>query len=106
LLHNDWPVFFSNLSVIILKNKRLAHIVKACRDISGKELFQYLDAGRASSSVDSGMVNDSIKEGTDFSAKDFRTWAGSLSLLISLKSLMQSVTEINFKRTLYWRLAW
>lgn len=76
--------------------------MKACRDIPGKELFQYLDDNGIRCSVDSGMVNDYIKEGTgkDFSAKDFRTWAGSLSLLVSLKSLSQSAEQNDIKKTI------
>ena len=65
---------------IPLKNKRLAAIVKQCRDIPGKTLFQYYDEEGNRRAIDSGMVNGYIKEatGTGFSAKDFRTWAGSL----------------------------
>jgi DNA topoisomerase-1 len=64
---------------ITLKNKRLTRILKQCRDIPGKELFQYYDGNGKRNSIDSGMVNSYIKEATnnDFSAKDFRTWAGS-----------------------------
>lgn len=64
---------------ITVRSKRLARIVQACKDISGKELFQYYDAEGNRKSVDSGMVNTYIREaaGQDFTAKDFRTWAGS-----------------------------
>jgi DNA topoisomerase I len=65
---------------IPLKNKKLAAIVKQCRDIPGKTLFQYFDEEGNRKAIDSGMVNNYIKEatGVEFSAKDFRTWAGSL----------------------------
>jgi len=65
---------------ISVKNKRLAKIVKACRDIPGKELFQYYTPEGVKKSIDSGMVNTYIKEitGDDFTAKDFRTWSGTL----------------------------
>lgn len=74
---------------ITLKNKRLAKIVKACRDIPGKELFQYVNEEGVRCTVDSGMVNNYIKEatGNDFTAKDFRTWAGSLTVLSCFKTL-------------------
>lgn len=74
---------------ITLKNKRLAKIVKACRDIPGKELFQYMNEEGVRCSVDSGMVNNYIREatGNDFTAKDFRTWAGSLTILCCFKNL-------------------
>jgi DNA topoisomerase-1 len=79
---------------ITLRNKRLAHIIKQCRDIPGQELFQYYDAEGARHGIDSGMVNDYIREaaGADFTAKDFRTWAGSMNLLRSLKSLENAVS--------------
>jgi DNA topoisomerase-1 len=74
---------------VSLKNKKLARIVKQCRDIPGKELFQYFDADGKRKSIDSGMVNQYVKEftGEDFTAKDFRTWAGCLNLLRAFKSI-------------------
>jgi DNA topoisomerase-1 len=82
---------------VSLRNRKLARAVKECRDIPGKELFQYYDANHNRKSIDSGMVNSYLKEvtGSDFTAKDFRTWAGSLSILRELKSIGEasSVTE-------------
>jgi DNA topoisomerase-1 len=65
---------------IRLKDRKLAAIIKQCRDIPGKTLFQYYDSEGKQRPIDSGMVNSYIKEATsmEFSAKDFRTWAGSL----------------------------
>lgn len=65
---------------IQLKDRKLASIIKQCRDIPGKTLFQYYDEQGKQNTIDSGMVNSYIKEATsqEFSAKDFRTWAGSL----------------------------
>lgn len=87
---------------IMLKSKRLAKIVKACRDIPGKELFQYLNEDGTASTIDSGMVNNYIKEATgkDFSAKDFRTWAGSLSILSSFKAQKEALTENEIKKNI------
>jgi DNA topoisomerase-1 len=78
---------------ITLQNKRLARVIKECRDIPGEELFQYYDGHGRARDVDSGMVNEYIKEisGSDFSAKDFRLWAGSLNLLRSLNSMGQAL---------------
>lgn len=72
-----------------LKNKRLAKIVKACRDIPGKELFQYYTPDGEKKSIDSGMVNEYIKRisGGDFTAKDFRTWAGTVHAFLAFKQL-------------------
>ncbi|HTF16584.1 MAG TPA: hypothetical protein VK658_00855 [Chryseolinea sp.] len=85
---------------ITLKNKRLARIVKACRDIPGKELFQYFNEDGVRCSIDSGMVNDYLRETTtkDFSAKDFRTWAGTLSILSSFKSIGQAATQSEIRK--------
>jgi len=65
---------------IRLHDRRLAHIVKACRDIPGQRLFQYQDEDGEYHSVYSEDVNDYLHEitGQDFSAKDFRTWAGTV----------------------------
>jgi DNA topoisomerase-1 len=72
-----------------LKSKRLARLVKQCRDIPGKELFQYYDADGHRRSIDSGMVNTYIKEisGGQFTAKDFRTWIGTVHALLAFKEL-------------------
>jgi DNA topoisomerase I len=85
---------------VTLKNKRLAKIVQACKDIPGKELFQYIDEIGVRASIDSGMINNYIKEATgkDFSAKDFRTWAGTLSILTSFKVLGICKTQTEIKR--------
>jgi DNA topoisomerase-1 len=74
---------------VTLRNKRLARIVAQCQDIPGKELFEYYDEEGSRKAVDSGMVNAYIKEGTggDFSAKIFRTWAGSLHALEAFRDM-------------------
>ena len=81
---------------VSLKNKRLAKVVQQCKDIPGKELFQYYDKDGQRRSIDSGTVNAYIKEvtGDVFTAKDFRTWAGCLHLLMAFKNmnLAESVT--------------
>ncbi|HEX4374127.1 MAG TPA: DNA topoisomerase IB [Puia sp.] len=89
--------------VINLKSKKLATIVKKCRDIPGKELFQYYNEKGERKSVDSGMVNDYIKNisGNNFSAKDFRTWSGTVHCVIAFKELgfFESQTEAKKKIT-------
>lgn len=74
---------------ITLQNKKLARIVQQCRDIPGKELFQYYDENGKRNPVDSGMVNQYIQQytGDAFSAKDFRTWAGCLNLLRAFRHI-------------------
>jgi DNA topoisomerase-1 len=85
---------------ISLKNKKLAKIVKECRDIPGKELFQYYDDKGERRGIDSGSVNQYIKEasGSDFSAKDFRLWAGSLNILSCFKSIGAFESQADCKK--------
>ena len=85
-----------------LRNKRLAKVVKQCRDIPGKELFQYYDEEGVRKSIDSGEVNNYIKEASqkEFTAKDFRTWAGSLSFLRSLKAIGEAITDTERKKNI------
>lgn len=82
---------------IRLHSKRLARVVSQCREIPGKELFQYYDSDGSRHSIDSGMVNQYIHEavGEEFTAKDFRTWAGSLHALEALRGVGEAagVTE-------------
>jgi DNA topoisomerase-1 len=63
-----------------LEDRRLARIVKACRDLPGYELFQYVDDDGGRQVIDSGDVNAYLREvtGEAFTAKDFRTWAGTV----------------------------
>jgi DNA topoisomerase-1 len=65
---------------IDLEDRRLARIVRACRDIPGQELFQYYADGGGRQSVGSADVNAYLKSisGEDYSSKDFRTWAGTV----------------------------
>jgi len=68
---------------------RLVRIVKACQDIPGYELFQYIDEEGERQSVDSADVNAYLREisGADVSAKVFRTWAGTVRALAALRAL-------------------
>ncbi|UHG93714.1 DNA topoisomerase IB [Spirosoma oryzicola] len=85
---------------ITLQDRRLAKLVKDCREIPGKELFQYLDDEGDRHSIDSGMVNDYLHEtmGEDFSAKDFRTWAGTVNALRLLVELEPCESEKELKK--------
>ncbi len=62
-----------------INDRRLARIVKDCRDLPGYELFQYIDEDGERRDVDSADVNDYLREitGEDITAKDFRTWAAT-----------------------------
>lgn len=87
---------------ITLKSRRLSNIVKNCQEIPGKELFQYFDDEGNRKSIDSGMVNNYIKEisGGDFTAKDFRTWSGTVQALLAFKDLGFSETQTGMKKNI------
>jgi DNA topoisomerase I len=81
---------------ITLANRRLARLVKSCQDLPGQDIFQYLDENGEPQPVDSGDVNAYLREiaGEDFTAKDFRTWAGTLlaAQLLDDYSAVESAT--------------
>ncbi len=87
---------------INIESKRLASIVKKCQDIPGKELFQYYDENGQRKDIDSGMVNDYIKGLTNgnFTAKDLRTWSGTVQALLAFKELGLSDTQTQTKRNI------
>jgi DNA topoisomerase I len=70
-----------------LSDARLARLVKRCQDLPGQELFQYIDETGERRAVTSADVNAYLREttGADFTAKDFRTWAGTLLAAIALR---------------------
>ena len=63
--------------VVEVEDRRVARIVRACQDLPGQELFQYVDDAGQKHDVGSGDVNDYLRgiTGQDFTAKEFRTWA-------------------------------
>lgn len=85
---------------IDLKSRRLSRLIQKCKDIPGRELFQYIDDEGNRHTVDSGMVNEYIKEisGEDFTAKDFRTWSGTVSALIAFKEIGYAETHTEYKK--------
>lgn len=72
-----------------IKDRRVAKIIRACQDLPGQELLQYRDEGGTIQDVTSSDVNDYLREitGRDVTAKDFRTWAGTVLAAIALKDL-------------------
>lgn len=83
-----------------LKSKRLSKLITKCKEIPGKELFQYYDDEGNLHCIDSGMVNDYIKEisGDDFTAKDFRTWSGTVNALIAFKEIGYAENNAQYKK--------
>jgi DNA topoisomerase I len=63
-----------------LRNRRVANIVRACQELPGQNLFQYLDDQGKPQKVTSSDVNEYLREaaGREVTAKDFRTWAGTV----------------------------
>ncbi len=87
---------------IDLTDRRLARIVKACRDIPGYDLFQYYDADGVRQSIGSSDVNAYLQEitGKDFTSKDFRTWAGTVLAAQLLRDFERFDSEAQAKRNI------
>jgi DNA topoisomerase-1 len=89
---------------INLTDRRLARIVKTCRDIPGYELFEYLDDDGSPHTIDSTDVNAYLDGITDpdshFTAKDFRTWAGTLLAAMTLRDFEPCDTESQLKKNI------
>jgi DNA topoisomerase I len=83
-----------------VNDRRLARIVKQCRDLPGQDLFQYVDADGQRCDVTSGDVNGYLKEitGQDFTAKDFRTWAGTVLCATALGELRTAESQATAKK--------
>jgi DNA topoisomerase-1 len=83
-----------------LRDRRLARIVKACQDLPGQRLFQYIDDDGQPRAVESADVNAYLREalGEDFSAKDFRTWAGTVNAARALAMAPDCASAAEAKR--------
>ena len=68
---------------VTLDDKRLTKLLRHCQQLPGQHLFQYRDEDGHVQPVDSGMVNDYLRDamGSEFTAKDFRTWGGTLAAI-------------------------
>ena len=65
---------------IAITDERIAKIVQRCHDLRGEDLFQYLDHDGKRQDVEAGQINDYLRDatGSEVTAKDFRTWAGTM----------------------------
>ena len=83
-----------------VKDRRLTAIVKRLRDLPGQELFQYLDDSGERQTIDSADVNAYLRDlsGDDFTAKDFRTWAGTLQCALALQLYAPADSETEAKK--------
>jgi DNA topoisomerase-1 len=85
-----------------LADRRLARLIKRSRDLPGQHLFQYVDGDGEPHAITSTDVNDYIREisGQEFTAKDFRTWAGSLLAARQLVTARVFVDDVTPKAVL------
>ena len=81
--------------VVVLEDRRLGKIVKACQELPGRTLFQYLDETGRRRVLTSADVNAYLRDATaeDFSAKDFRTWAASVLAACLLRQAEPAASE-------------
>lgn len=87
---------------ISIHSKKLATLVKKCKDIPGQDLFQYYDASGNRHTVGSSDINNYLKKitGQDFTAKDFRAWSGSLNALTEFINCEAPKTVTESKQTI------
>ncbi len=87
---------------IDLHDARLAAIVRRAQELPGQDLFQYLDAHDEPQKIGSSDVNEYLREiaGEEFSAKDFRTWAGTVLAAVALRELEKAETKAQTKKNL------
>jgi DNA topoisomerase-1 len=80
---------------IDVRDRQLARIVKRCQDLPDQEIFAYVDAHGKSQDVKSQDVNSYLREamGNEFTAKDFRTWAGTVLAAIALRDLKEFTSQ-------------
>ncbi|HJZ34103.1 MAG TPA: DNA topoisomerase IB [Hyphomicrobiaceae bacterium] len=89
-----------------VRDRRVARIVRSIQDLPGQHLFQYVDEAQVCRSIDSSDVNAYLRQitGSDVSAKDFRTWAGTVLAALALSAIgpFQSATEakLNLRRAI------
>jgi len=89
-----------------VKDRRIARVVRSIQELPGQHLFQYVDDEGAVRSIDSTAVNDYLREiaGPDVSAKDFRTWAGTVLAVLALSALgdftSQTQAKMNVRRAI------
>ena len=81
---------------LAMRDRRVARIIRACQELPGQDLLQYFDDEKALHAVSSGDVNAYLREitGGDITAKDFRTWAGTM-LMARLLGDLRAIHERN-----------
>jgi DNA topoisomerase-1 len=87
---------------VAISDRRLARIVQRCQDLPGQELFQYVDAQDKRQTISSDDVNAYLREitGRDITAKDFRTWAGTMLAARELREIGPAPSQRQAKRNI------
>ena len=87
---------------IHVHDRRLARIIRSTRDLPGQELFQYVDEEGETHSIDSSDVNEYLRTitGEDYTAKDFRTWSGTVLAAMALREFEQFDSEAQAKKNI------
>jgi DNA topoisomerase-1 len=87
---------------IAISDLRLARIVQRCQDLPGQEIFQYMDASRRRQSITSDDVNAYLREisGRDITAKDFRTWGGTMLAALELRAMGRASSRREAERNI------
>ena len=85
-----------------IHDRRLAKIVRSCQELPGQELFQFVDDDGQRQDVRSGDVNEYLREisGADFTAKDFRTWAGTVLAAMALREFEKVDSKAQAKKNI------
>ncbi len=80
---------------VSITDRHIARIVQHCQELPGQELFQYLDEEGRRQAVDAGDINEYLGHiaGRDVTAKDFRTWAGTMLAVAALRDLGPAESE-------------
>jgi DNA topoisomerase-1 len=85
---------------IDIRDRRLAEVVQQCQELPEQELFEYIDQDGTRRDISSGDVNQYLREitGRDFTAKDFRTWAGTVLAAMALQEFESFASQAQAKR--------
>lgn len=85
-----------------VQDRRVARIIQRSRDLPGQQLFEYVDENGEASTIDSSDVNDYLREitGEDYTAKDFRTWSGTVLAAMALREFEKFDSEAQARKNI------
>jgi DNA topoisomerase-1 len=85
-----------------IRDRRIAKVIRACQELPGQELFQYVDDGGEIQDLKSTDVNEYLGQitGADFTAKDFRTWAGTILAAMAFQEFREFDSHAAAKRNI------